>query len=618
MQIRNYKSFLDSGSVNLSPGVTVVVGQNNAGKSAFIEALSFQISGRAHRSDITAPNAESQIAAAPSTTHVFQLTHAELNDWLADTARQIHHPMEGFPLGKENEALMVLLGTLLDRDPIEIEITHENHRPVLFRLNGTQITIPSNATQFATFVLDFERGKQLPKLAGTGNSSGSSFFSTTVGETLRNRVYMFQAQRPIRGRGKIDPSIVLSSDGSNLAGCLHSLKNMNPAKWERFTRLVRQVFPDVQQITTRILTPDTVQIEIWGHDPRSERDDLAVSLDESGTGLGQAMAIIYVAATSVSPQTILIDEPQSFLHPSAIRDLLDVLKRETPQQHQYILTTHSPNVISDADPDTLLRVHKSGFTSEIDVIDRGQQQQLRNLLAEVGARPSDVFGMNEILWVEGPTEEQCLPLVLEACDIKLSPGTAILGVVNTGDLEGKRGELIIEIYGRLSGQPALMPPSIGFLLDRELRTDEERTEMQKLRSAHGKLHFLPRRMYENYLVNAAAIASVVSSTLEDAGSGAPVTTETVQAWIDANKWETAYIRNPAAKDDARWNLEADATKFLHDLISAVSGAAISYKDYKVEYGRLLTEWILTNSPADFEELCSFLREEVLACEATHD
>jgi len=38
-QIQNYKSFLDSGEVELKQGINIVTGKNNGGKTALMQAL---------------------------------------------------------------------------------------------------------------------------------------------------------------------------------------------------------------------------------------------------------------------------------------------------------------------------------------------------------------------------------------------------------------------------------------------------------------------------------------------------------------------------------------------------------------------------------------------------
>ncbi|MGB3420827.1 MAG: AAA family ATPase [Dolichospermum sp.] len=49
-QLFNYKSFQDSGLLEFTPGINIIVGQNNAGKTALLEALTLNFSDVPHRS----------------------------------------------------------------------------------------------------------------------------------------------------------------------------------------------------------------------------------------------------------------------------------------------------------------------------------------------------------------------------------------------------------------------------------------------------------------------------------------------------------------------------------------------------------------------------------------
>ena len=54
--ISNYKSFRIGPHTPLSPGFNVIVGRNNVGKTAMIEALSLRFENAPHRSIVTAPH----------------------------------------------------------------------------------------------------------------------------------------------------------------------------------------------------------------------------------------------------------------------------------------------------------------------------------------------------------------------------------------------------------------------------------------------------------------------------------------------------------------------------------------------------------------------------------
>jgi hypothetical protein len=49
-QVLNYKSYRDSTEVELKPGFNVITGQNSAGKTALLEALTLQFPSNPHRS----------------------------------------------------------------------------------------------------------------------------------------------------------------------------------------------------------------------------------------------------------------------------------------------------------------------------------------------------------------------------------------------------------------------------------------------------------------------------------------------------------------------------------------------------------------------------------------
>ena len=123
------------------------------------------------------------------------------------------------------------------------------------------------------------------------------------------------------------PGSTLESDASNLPLVLNFLQTKNMTRFQRFNEFVHLVFPEITQITVPAISNSHARILVWSIDPASERDDLAVPLVQSGTGIGQVLAMLYVVLTSEDPRMIIIDEPQSFLHPGAIRKLFDIFKQ---------------------------------------------------------------------------------------------------------------------------------------------------------------------------------------------------------------------------------------------------------------------------------------------------
>src|SRR5580698_9894089 len=76
-KILNYKCFRET-AIELGPGFNIITGQNNAGKTALLEALSLRFHPRPHRSRMTAPTQTSQVDLISSVTVKVTLDRAEM------------------------------------------------------------------------------------------------------------------------------------------------------------------------------------------------------------------------------------------------------------------------------------------------------------------------------------------------------------------------------------------------------------------------------------------------------------------------------------------------------------------------------------------------------------
>ena len=356
------------------------------------------------------------------------------------------------------------------------------------------------------------------------------------------------------------------------------------------------------QISLRDSAP--LEILVWSKEAaENEREDLAFPLSACGTGISQVLAILYVVLTSQEPRTIIIDEPQSFLHPGAAKKLVEILKQFP--QHQYFIATHSPMIIAAANPSTILKLRHEDGETKASMMNSDDVKEQRALLAELGISLSDVFGADSILWVEGPTEERCFPLILEKVARKPLRGTQVLAIKNTGDLEGKRAHIIFDIYDRLSGGKSLFPPAVGFVLDREGRSEREIEDFK--RRSQKLIRFLPRRMYENYLLHPEAIAALINK--EDKSREKSLANREVQEWLDKKQQEWLCLPDGVRKkvrSDSDWLCEVDGANLLKSLFRECSEARVEFS--KTKYSFELTEWLVENKPDYLYELGEFLKE----------
>jgi hypothetical protein len=336
--------------------------------------------------------------------------------------------------------------------------------------------------------------------------------------------------------------------------------------------------------------------EVLVYDDPADQDS-GIPLSASGTGVSQILAILYVVVASENLQTIIIDEPQSFLHPGAIRKLFEVLNL---YPNQYIISTHIPSVIASArDGNVILVTKERRQESKLKTIDVRDTEHLRLMLHEVGARLGDVFGADYILWVEGKTERDCFPLILEKLNPRRLMGTEFVPVLSPDKITGKEADRVIRIHQEISKGKGLLPPAVGFIFDRECR-EEEISNLE--RYADHTVKFIKRRMYENYLLKPMAIEAVL---LELGLGKESVSAAHIQEWLDQEIQKTEYYC-PKIKEREPWVKYIHGAGLLSNLFAHFSSGAFSYSSRKVEYGVKITKWLLDNDSDDLKEIAEII------------
>ncbi len=594
--IENYKSFSTPHEVFFSPGFNVVVGANNAGKTALVEALSLKVENKPHLSQeiIRQKGDVVNIGASAVQIH-FSVPMDEFRQFLWNNSPTFYIQKGR---GERPEVATQRVMNAFSLPNISIKCKYQSGSLVLAKIEE----MDSNNFQDLGLSLKLKEQESLPTNIGDNINvrSVQEFAAYKLANVLSTRIYFFRAERLNVGQYRSGNNSKLESDAKNLAQVLNFLQTSNSSKFDRLINLTKTIFPDIKHITVPPVDDEnTVKIHLWYVDRSTERDDLALPLQESGTGVGQVLSILYAAINANSPHSIIIDEPQSFLHPMAIRKLFDILHHDFPQ-HQYIITTHSPVVVSAANPENIILLTKEGMVTKSKTIRPSEKVELQSLLFEVGARFSDVFGAENILWVEGVTEENTFPIIVSKILHKQLMGTAILGILNVGDLEGKHKALILRIYRKLSEGQALIPPAIGFVLDKEGRSDDEQQDLE--RESNNLIHFLPRRMYENYLINSEGIIAIISN-LENFNNQ-PIDSNEIEKWIKENCLNQKYYKNNFTPNQESWIMHIHGAKLLKDLFNTFSENRYSYD--KVRDGIKLTSWLIDNHPEELKEISDLL------------
>lgn len=169
---------------------------------------------------------------------------------------------------------------------------------------------------------------------------------------------------------------------------------------------INNVRVDVGEIDlTHAISPD---IEV-----RDGNVDEWMQLSGRGSGVGNQLILSMMKSYADSEigenYSILYEEPENSLHPSAVREMGKALREIADQGNQVILTTHSPSLIDTHENGTLIIVSnengKAAFTS---VEDDGFEA-----IETIGAKNSDILQSNYVLYTEGASDANVIEVICE-------------------------------------------------------------------------------------------------------------------------------------------------------------------------------------------------------------
>ena len=587
--IKNYKSFLDRQELQFEPGFNLLVGTNNAGKTSILDVLSLDPSlNEPHRSIRTIPlyggqslqNSEFEVRLATSVYEMRRLA----------SPGHIFLPLplaHGHGAASELEKLVFTFVT--NDEDLTLGIKLGGGAEALSFHGDDLITglITGNAGSVFSASITFGGSDAAPQVS-IANHGGIHGQMISYYHPYRQRIYRFSAQRRPGSECGAFPSSVLDREATTLPFCINHLQTNDAHGHRQLCKWINRVFPSIRWIQA---PPNggSFQLRCLPLPPEERRDDLSTSLGRMGAGIGNVIAMLYVVLTSREPQVIAIDEPNAFLHPRALRELLAILEAEG-KQHQFILTAHSADVLTAVNARSISLLDFDGVATIVKQIGPKDLHEVRGGLADLGIRMTDLHAKDHVLWVEGQTEELVMPQLLRWACPEVAAGTAVLRVERTGTFstKGMQPAEVASIYERLSSSSALVPPMVCILLDGETRSKKERDAITA--KSMGKLRFLDRRMLENYVLHPTAIAV----TLQELGC--ETTNEAVSVAL------CAALGVAELSEDIT---EIDCAVALKNLFSELSDSTVEFR--KTRDIPTIVSWVLDNDPLHLEPLQQCLR-----------
>jgi len=156
----------------------------------------------------------------------------------------------------------------------------------------------------------------------------------------RMRVYSIEPPR-LREMQDPDSGASLRRDGSNAASVLEEIKRRMPRDIPRIEQFLSTIVPGIGSVSTtrhgQKLTLDFTQK--W-----DETKHLNFEAFNMSDGTLRALGLLLAIFQREKPSLIVVEEPESSIHPAAAGAVLDLLRHATKEM-QVVVSTHSPEIL---------------------------------------------------------------------------------------------------------------------------------------------------------------------------------------------------------------------------------------------------------------------------------
>lgn len=176
---------------------------------------------------------------------------------------------------------------------------------------------------------------------------------------LRNFGVFQLNPRSCRGSGVPTPSADLDRFGGNLPAVVAFLKKQYPEEFGRVLETVRRITPTIEDIETGFTHTKTLALFV-----KEKGISRPWTSEDISDGTIQTIALL-TAVFDPRTSLVVIEEPENSVHPWALRNLVEAF-RIASEKKQILLTTHSPILIDQLEPEEIWVVQKPGTETKID------------------------------------------------------------------------------------------------------------------------------------------------------------------------------------------------------------------------------------------------------------
>lgn len=446
MTLKNYRCFEDY-TINFKDE-TLIVGENNAGKSTIIEAL--------------------RIISVTANKLFKNRQYINANDSL-----NIHKNIRGFNLNLDAYKIDLRSIVYFYKENINAEIIAEFENNVIFKIYLNPECV------FATIY----------------NKNGENIKSITNAKKMNEndlKVNIMPHLNLIREKEKKLATETIERDQYTYLSSLHFRNEILLYKNDYFLK-----FKNIAEKIWSGLCIDDVEysfdndeVLFWIKD-----NQFPSELGLMGSGLQMYLQIIWFISKNSSGATIILDEPDVYLHPNLQKKIFNYIKS---MNTQIIIATHSVELISEADFKNVFQIDK---TIRIQRYSNGLSN-VQNIVEKIGS-------VQNMSLLRLGLSKKCI--FVEGLDMKLL--NKFYKILYPEKIELLSDLPIIELGSFTRYEQALGVSKLFYketegnfkcicILDRDYRMENELNRIKKnAEDAYLNLHIWERKELESYLIN---------------------------------------------------------------------------------------------------------------------
>lgn len=297
----------------------------------------------------------------------------------------------------------------------------------------------------------------------------------------------------------------LKPDCSNLLQVLNHVSASDPDVMGRINDELRRLMPNVTRLRVPLQPGTTVLV---GEALESAFPWLPISWLEMASGTRHLIAILTLLFVTPRGSVLLIEEPESFLHPQIAFELFLLMdKISTEQDKQIVITSHSPILLEMAGSERLRMLIREDATGQtkIEALTEGAQKRLEQhgILRSYMVTPQKAGVVpSGLLLLEGDDDLAVWNKWLE------NSGLADLGVMAIKNGNWREG-VKMALYLRHLANAGIRSGTFLLVVDSDGNPGRRHDEIFSEGLPEADFHVLQKKELEDYLLDPTAIGNVL-------------------------------------------------------------------------------------------------------------